>query len=141
MGDAKSRSANASFINPDGMIDPTHFHFSQVAVTAPGARTVFLAGQGGHAPGQPLSPDFAEQTRQIFRNITTGLSSVGAATEDIVRLTVYIVGYDAERMTAYHAAQVEVLGEHRPAATLIPVEKLGAPDMLIEIEATAVAPA
>jgi monoamine oxidase len=44
-----------------------------------------------------------------------------------------------DRMKAYHAAQLEALGEHRPAATLIPLEKLASPEMLIEIEATAAA--
>ncbi|WP_428409712.1 RidA family protein [Hyphococcus sp.] len=125
--------------NPPGLIDPTRFHFSQMAVVAPGARMIFLAGQGGFAGDGKLSPDFSEQARQVFQNIAIALESADARIEDIVRLTVFIVGYDMDRMKAYHAAQLEALGEHRPAATLIPLEKLASPEMLIEIEATAAA--
>ncbi|MFC2952768.1 RidA family protein [Marinicaulis aureus] len=126
-----------SFSNPPGLIDPTDFHFSQMAVVDPGARMIFLAGQGGFAADGKLSSDFEEQARQVFQNIAVALESAGAHIGDIVRLTVFIVGYDVERMKAYHAAQLDALGEHRPAATLIPVAQLGAPAMLIEIEATA----
>ncbi len=129
----------ATFSNPRGLIDPTRFHFSQMAVVEPGARMIFLAGQGGFASDGKLSPDFAEQAGQVFENIAIVLTSAGAKIEDIVRLTVFIVGYDMERMKAYHAAQLAALGEHRPAATLIPVAQLASPEMLIEIEATAAA--
>ncbi|WP_375207905.1 RidA family protein [Hyphococcus sp.] len=125
--------------NPPGLIDPTHFHFSQMAVVAPGARMIFLAGQGGFSADGKLSSDFGEQARQVFENIDIALKSADARIEDIVRLTVFIVDYDSDRMKAYHAAQLAALDEHRPAATLIPVTQLAAPDMLIEIEATAAA--
>ena len=128
---------SATFSNPPGLIDPTHFHFSQMVVVEPGARMIFLAGQGGFAGDGKLSSDFGEQARQVFENIKIALESADASVSDIVRLTVFIVGYDGQRMKAYHAAQLAALGEHRPAATLIPVAQLGASEMLIEIEATA----
>jgi enamine deaminase RidA (YjgF/YER057c/UK114 family) len=131
------RRSAATFTNPKGMLDPTRFHFSQMATVEAGARMIFLAGQGGFEAGGNLSADFADQARQVFRNIETALASAGARNEDIVRLTVFIVGYDLERMKAYHAVQQDALGEHRPAATLIPVTQLASPEMLIEIEATA----
>ena len=137
MPDRKSRTSALTLSNPAGMIDPTHFHFSQMAVVEPGARMIFLAGQGGFEADGGLSSDFDEQARQVFRNIATALKSADAFVEDIIRLTVFIVGYDGERMKAYHAAQLEALGVHRPAATLIPVLQLASPEMLIEIEATA----
>jgi enamine deaminase RidA (YjgF/YER057c/UK114 family) len=37
-----------------------------------------------------------------------------------------------------HTVQAEVMGNHRPPGTLIPVSRLALPGMLIEIEATAV---
>jgi enamine deaminase RidA (YjgF/YER057c/UK114 family) len=132
-----SRSSAATFSNPPGLVDPTRFHFSQMAVVEPGARMILLAGQGGFAADGTVSSGFEDQARQVFRNIAIALDSAGAKIEDIVRLTVFIVGYDVERMKAYHAVQLESLGEHRPAATLIPVTQLAAPEMLIEIEATA----
>lgn len=133
-----SRSA-ASFSNPPGLIDPSRYHFSQMAVVEPGARMIFLAGQGGFAADGALAHGFDEQAQQVFQNIAVALESAGSRVEDIVRLTVFIVGYDEARMKAYHAAQYQALGEHRPAATLIPVTELALPEMLIEIEATAVA--
>ncbi len=134
-------SANASraarFSNPPGLIDPTHYHFSQMAVVEPGARMIFLAGQGGFDGDGELPADFEVQARQVFRNIEIALESAGAAIEDVVRLTVFIVGYDEARMRAYHGVQYDAFGEHRPAATLIPVTQLALPEMMIEIEATA----
>ncbi len=134
-----SHSPAATFSNPPGLIDPTRFHFSQMAVVEPGARMIFLAGQGGFSADGSLSLDFGEQAKQVFENIAVALESAGARSEDIVRLTVFIVGYDMERMKVYHDAQLAALGEHRPAATLIPVTQLASPEMLIEIEATAAA--
>jgi enamine deaminase RidA (YjgF/YER057c/UK114 family) len=132
-----SRSSAATFSNPPGLLDPTRFHFSQMAVVEPGARMILLAGQGGFAADGKLSAEFGDQARQAFQNIAVALKSAGADVEDVVRLTVFIVGYDIERMKAYHAAQLEAFAAHRPAATLIPVTQLAAPEMLIEIEATA----
>ena len=139
MSASPRRPSVATVFNPPGLIDPTRFHFSQVAAVEPGARMIFLAGQGGFAADGTLSSDFDQQARQVFQNIAIALGSADAGVDDIVRLTVFIVGYDQEHMKAYHAAQREALGEHRPAATLIPTAQLAAPGMLIEIEATAAA--
>jgi enamine deaminase RidA (YjgF/YER057c/UK114 family) len=130
-----------SLSTPAGLYDPSANAYSHVAVTAPGARLVMIAGQGGHTPDGPASASFEEQARQVFANIKIALDSVGARVEDVARLTILIVGYDKERLAAYHAAQVEAFGDHHPAGTLIPVAQLALPGMLLEVEATAVLPA
>ena len=98
---------------------------------------IFLAGQGGFDKTGTLGESFDAQAKQVFENIRLALKHVDASVTDIVRLTVFIVDYSPEKMSAYHTAQAAALGDHHPAATLIPVPALAAPDMLIEIEATA----
>ena len=127
------------FSNPPGLYDPTPHDYSQVAVVEAGTKLIFISGQGGDTPDGPLPPGFDDQARQALKNIVIALESVGAGVEDIVKITILIVDYDADRLAAYHAAQREVFGEHRPVGTLIPVPALALPGMLVEVEATAVA--
>jgi enamine deaminase RidA (YjgF/YER057c/UK114 family) len=71
-----------------------------------------------------------------LRNLDAILSAAGARREDVVRITVFLT--DMADRDAVAAARVEYFGEHRPAATLVQVAALVAPDYLVEIEATAV---
>ncbi len=52
-----------------------------------------------------------------------------------------IVGHDMEKLAVMQAAQRALLGEHHPAATLIPVPCLALPQMQIEVEAVLALPA
>jgi len=63
------------------------------------------------------------------------LTEAGFAMADIVRATYYIT--DAKEVDAHFAVCGEVLGEIRPAATLLVVAGLYKPEMKIEIEVTA----
>jgi enamine deaminase RidA (YjgF/YER057c/UK114 family) len=141
MPSKKPSSSAIAFSNPNGLYDPTVNAYTHVAVVAPGSRLVLISGQGGYTPDGPPTQPFEEQARQVFKNIAIALESVGARVEDVVRLTILIVGYDKDRLAAYHAAQREAFGDHHPVGTLIPVTALAIPGMLIEVEATAVLPA
>ena len=63
------------------------------------------------------------------------MTEAGFAMADIVRATYYIT--DAKEVDAHFAVCGEVLGEIRPAATLLVVAGLYKPEMKIEIEVTA----
>jgi enamine deaminase RidA (YjgF/YER057c/UK114 family) len=96
----------------------------------------FVAGTTGYdyaAMTMPESP--AEQTRNAFQTITAILEEAGFTLSDIVRATYYIV--DPARADAVLAVCGEVLGEIRPAATILVVAGLLRPEMKIEIEVTA----
>ncbi|MFO0897467.1 MAG: RidA family protein [Pirellulales bacterium] len=101
-------------------------------------RQVFVSGTTAtDASGQILGlGDPAAQTRQCLRNIAAALGRAGARLEDVVRTRIYVVDIDAwEAIGRVHG---EVFGEIRPAATMVEVRRLIAPEILVEIEADAV---
>ena len=130
-------------LNPDGLPKPDVYR--QVAV-ASGSRLVFLAGQVARtADGQPVGAgDLAAQTEQAFLNVATALAAVGGSFDDVAKLTLYIVDWSDEKMAALGqgvaraAAQLDA--DLTKPVTLLPVAALGEPDLLIEVDATAVLP-
>src|ERR1700756_2791387 len=96
----------------------------------------FVAGTTGHHYATKNQPaDTASQSRNCFKTIETALNEAGFAMADIVRATYYIT--DAGDADAHLAVCGEVLGDIRPAATLLVVAGLYKPEMKIEIEVTA----
>ena len=79
-----------------------------------------------------------DQTREILRKILHELSRAGAMPEDVLETHVYVT--DASRADEVGRAHGEVFGEIRPLMTLVEVSGLIDPRMLVEIEATALAP-
>ncbi|WP_229068303.1 RidA family protein [Actinoplanes sp. DH11] len=127
--------------NPDGLPKPDVYRQMSIAT---GSRLVFLAGQVARdSEGNPVGPgDLAAQVEQAYLNIGTALADAGGSFDDVAKLTVYIVDWSPEKMP--------LLGEgvNRAAAklgvdpvkpiTLLGVAALGEPDLLVEVEATAV---
>jgi enamine deaminase RidA (YjgF/YER057c/UK114 family) len=130
-------------LNPEGLPKPEVYR--QVAV-ASGSRIVFVAGQVARdAGGEPVGPgDLAAQVEQAMRNVNTAVTAVGGTFADVAKLTVYVVDWRPEKMAALgqgvqRAAAELGLDPIRPI-TLIGVAALAEPDLLVEIEATAVLP-
>jgi enamine deaminase RidA (YjgF/YER057c/UK114 family) len=103
-------------------------------------RTIFLSGQGSvDAEGAPVHPgDMEAQLNQTLDNLETVLREAGAGLSDVVRLNIYTTDVDgffeAYGVAAGRLAQAGC----RPASTLLGVTRLAYPEMLVEIEATAV---
>ena len=96
----------------------------------------FVAGTTGYDYTTMTMPaDITSQSRNCFKTIEAALTEAGFAMADIVRATYYIT--DANEADAHFAVCGEVLGEIRPAATLLVVVGLYKPEMKIEIEVTA----
>ena len=96
----------------------------------------FVAGTTGYDYATMTMPaDVASQARNCFRTIEAALAEGGFAMTDIVRATYYITNpADADALLAVCG---EVLGNIRPAATLLVVAGLYKPEMKVEIEVTA----
>ena len=130
-------------LNPDGLPKPGNYR--QVAI-ATGSRLVFIAGQVARdADGQRVGAgDLAAQTEQAFRNVATAVAAAGGSYADIAKLNVYVVDWSPDKAALFgegakRAAAGGEVDRLKPI-TLIGVQALGEPDLLIEIEATAVLP-
>jgi enamine deaminase RidA (YjgF/YER057c/UK114 family) len=96
----------------------------------------FVAGTTGYDYATMTMPaDVTSQTRNCFKTIEATLTEAGFAMPDIVRAAYYIT--DARDADAHLAVCGEVLGDIRPAATLLVVAGLYKPEMKVEIEVTA----
>jgi enamine deaminase RidA (YjgF/YER057c/UK114 family) len=96
----------------------------------------FVAGTTGYDYATMTMPaDVTSQARNCFKTIEAALGEGGFAMADIVRATYYITdGGDAD---AVFAVCGQVLGEIRPASTILVVAGLLKPEMKVEIEVTA----
>jgi enamine deaminase RidA (YjgF/YER057c/UK114 family) len=96
----------------------------------------FVAGTTGYDYATMTMPaDVTSQSRNCFKTIEAALKEGGFAMTDIVRATYYVT--DAKHIDEHFAICGEVLGDIRPAATLLVVTALAKPEMKIEIEVTA----
>ena len=96
----------------------------------------FVAGTTGYDYATMTMPaDVTSQTRNCFKTIGEALKDGGFAMADIVRATYYVT--DASHADAVLAVCGEVLGDIRPAATILAVAGLYKPEMKVEIEVTA----
>lgn len=128
---------------PSSLQQGTPYH--HVAV-ASGSRHIHVAGQiSRRADGTTVAPgDLAGQVAQALRNTRDGLASADATFADVVRLTFYVTGWSPELigdfMAGVDAVSTEIgLPVPMPPASLIGVDYLFEPDVLVEVEATAVA--
>lgn len=72
----------------------------------------------------------------IFEKIGRALHEAGATLNDVVRVRTFVT--DIARWEDVARAQGEVFADIRPAATLVQVSALVAPELLVEIEVDAV---
>lgn len=87
------------------------------------------------ADGSSTPGDAADQARRCFAIILKAIEELGGSAADVVRTRMYLVDpADAEAVGAVHR---EVLGDVRPAATMVIIKALLREEWRVEIEAEA----
>src|SRR5687768_2920565 len=137
--DEGSSSMERRSINPWSWQD--QFGFVQANEVSGAGRVLVCSGQTSvDADGTPVhAGDMRAQCAQAIDNLETVLRDAGFTLADVVRLNYYTTDVDA----FFEAA--DVLGERlgakgcRPASTLLGVTRLAFPELMIEMEAIAMA--
>jgi 2-iminobutanoate/2-iminopropanoate deaminase len=99
---------------------------------------ITIGGTAGVDPatGQLAGPDIYAQTKQILESFQVMLTSVNSDLEHVVHINVFLKDMrDFERM---NQAYIEMMGTHRPARTVIGVNELPKPGVLLTMNLTAV---
>lgn len=123
------------FVNPKTSHKPLGAYTHSVKIPAD-AEWLMIAGQVGmNAKGQ-IQDGIRKQAEQAFRNVVACLRANRMNKGDLVKLTVFLT--DPRFVDAYRAARKKVLGDDiKPASTLLVVDGLASPDLLIEVEGMA----
>ena len=117
------------------------FGFSQGVAVSGGQRVLYCAGQTSvDADGNPIhAGNMAAQLSEAFDNLEAVLNEAGMGFENVVRLNYYTTDVSAYREAAAAVGDRFAEVAVKPAGTLLGVASLFHPDIMIEIEATAVA--
>ncbi len=99
---------------------------------------ISIGGTAGINPetGQLAGPDISSQTRQILASFQIMLTSVGSDLEHVVHVNIFLK--DMHDFEAMNQAYIEMMGSHRPARTVIGVNELPKPGVLLTMNLTAV---
>jgi enamine deaminase RidA (YjgF/YER057c/UK114 family) len=126
---------SSRFYNPQAVSAPVNAYSHGVEVEE-GSRLLFMAGQvGRRGVGGYILPDFESQVRQAYANIEAVLEGADMKLNNLVKLTTYIT--DRNNLEAMRDIRMEILGDHKPAHTLVIAAGLAFEEYLIEIECIA----
>jgi enamine deaminase RidA (YjgF/YER057c/UK114 family) len=133
------QGATREIVNPWTWQD--RLAFVHANVIADGRRVVYCAGQTStDADGNPLHHgNMAGQIDQALANVETVLGEAGMRLSDVVRLNYYVTDVDAFLQAGETLATRLADAGCRPASTLLGITRLALPELLVEIEATAIA--
>ena len=126
-------------IQPDGLFQRKLAGkplYSSVVV-ASGKAMVFVAGtvsrnQKGEIVG---AGDMRAQILQVAENLRISLEAAGASFKDLVATNTYVT--DIDDFFKHPDARAVIFGESYPTSTTVEVRRLSQPELMVEIEVTA----
>lgn len=125
--------------NPSPWLE--HFGFNHAVEVRSGERVLYCSGQtASDDEGAPLHPgDLAAQYRSAWDNLVELLAAAGMTPAHLVRLNIYTTDVPGFMESAETLTPIHVGAGAKVACTLLGVRELYAPEVLVELEATAVA--
>lgn len=120
--------------------DPEPFARNLIAQGHRVGDLVFTAGQVavGATPGEVVGVgDFDAQAEQVIKNLKMVLEAGGSSLKHIKKVTIYVT--DMGNLPKVIELRKRHFSPPYPASTLVEVSALAAPELMIEIEAVAVA--
>ena len=99
---------------------------------------ISIGGTAGVNPatGELAGSDVYSQTKQILESFKVMLESVESDLNHVVHVNVFLK--DMQDFESMNRAYIEMLGHHRPARTVIGVNELPKPGVLLTMNLTAV---
>jgi enamine deaminase RidA (YjgF/YER057c/UK114 family) len=131
---SQRRTTMATIHNPAAIAAPIGTYSHGVEVP-PNARWLYVAGQIGLAKDGSVPATIEGQTEVAWRNIAAILAEAGMQVADIVKVNQYLTRLD--HFAGYAATRTKILGQHRPASTLLVISSLVKPEYLVEVEVVA----
>ena len=110
--------------------------YSQAVEVTGTTRTLYVSGQVGVASDGIIPENAEAQSALAWRNLQAQLLAAGMRIENLVKITTIVC--NPADIAAVRAGRASVLGEHRPASTLI-VGGLSNAAWKVEVEGIAVA--
>ena len=115
--------------------------YNQGEVVSEPARTLYCSGQTAmSADGKPQhAGDMEAQLKLSLDNLEAVLHAAGMSLANLVRLNVYTT--DVDRLFEHYGVLASRLGTAgvAPTTTMLGVTRLAVPDLMVELEGTAVA--
>ena len=86
--------------------------------------TVYVSGQLGFEPGssEPVVGSLEQQVRNCLGNLTAILEEAGSSLDKTLKVTIYVS--DVALWPEVNRIYGEVMGDHRPARTIVPCNTL-----------------
>jgi 2-iminobutanoate/2-iminopropanoate deaminase len=130
------KTMSKTTMNPAGLPTPRG-SYSLVNIAQPG-RMVFIAGQTASEPSGSIVgvADVRAQTRYILEKIKQAVEAAGGTIDDVVAMSIFTTDVCYHR--DINEVRREVLGGNFPTSTMVQVVALARPELLLEINATAV---
>jgi len=118
--------------------DPEGMRFGGMAQATRIAGWIHVSGQVALRGGELVGAgDARVQAEQCFANIRAVLESAGARLDQVVKLTCFLTERGA--YAGYAEVRNRLFAAHPPASTVVTVNELLVPGLLMEVEAVAFA--
>lgn len=124
------------------ILNPSTLHkpggaYSHAVETTGDIRWLHCAGQVGVAPDGTIRDGLTAQAEQAWTNVMAVLAAAGMTRDDIVQVR-HLLVHPAD-VPDYRAVANRFLGDHRPASTMMVLQALARPELLVEVEVVAAA--